>query len=66
MFWYSYKDAIFSILAGTPYEGGAFKMKLVLGKDFPQSPPRGNYAFLLFKFVFFAFLKIAMSCIYLC
>ena len=42
-------------------------MKLVLGKDFPQSPPRGNYAFFIFEFVvFFAFLKIAMSCIYLC
>lgn len=29
--------------SGTPYEGGAFKMKLVLGKDFPQSPPRGFF-----------------------
>jgi len=30
--------------SGTPYEGGAFKMKLVLGKDFPQSPPRGFFS----------------------
>lgn len=29
--------------AGTPYEGGLFKMKLVLGKDYPQSPPRGFF-----------------------
>jgi len=27
--------------AGTPYEGGLFKMKLVLGKDFPAAPPQG-------------------------
>ncbi|XP_065659109.1 ubiquitin-conjugating enzyme E2 S isoform X2 [Hydra vulgaris] len=27
----------------TPYEGGLFKMKLVLGKDFPQSPPKGYF-----------------------
>lgn len=25
----------------TPYEGGVFKMKLVLGHDFPASPPQG-------------------------
>ena len=25
----------------TPYEGGAFRMKLVLGHDFPASPPQG-------------------------
>ena len=29
-------------LAGTPYEGGVFKMKLVLAKDFPASPPQGR------------------------
>jgi len=29
--------------AGTPYENGIFRMKLVLGKDFPQSPPRGFF-----------------------
>ena len=30
------------IVAGTPYEGGMFKMKLVLGKDFPAAPPQGK------------------------
>jgi len=29
--------------AGTPYEGGLFKIKIVLGKDYPQSPPRGFF-----------------------
>eukprot|EP00118_Oscarella_pearsei_P028329 m.1894 g.1894 ORF g.1894 m.1894 type:complete len:201 (+) comp8012_c0_seq1:80-682(+) len=29
--------------AGTPYEGGLFKVKLVLGKDFPASPPRAFF-----------------------
>ena len=28
--------------AGTPYEGGVFRMKLVLGAEFPQVPPKGN------------------------
>lgn len=28
---------------GTPYEGGQFKMKLVLGRDFPQGPPKGYF-----------------------
>lgn len=27
--------------AGTPYHGGMFKMKLVLGRDFPAAPPQG-------------------------
>ena len=27
----------------TPYEGGVFRMKLVLGSDFPASPPRGYF-----------------------
>ena len=26
---------------GTPFEGGVFKMKLVLGSDFPNAPPKG-------------------------
>jgi ubiquitin-conjugating enzyme E2 S len=26
---------------GTPYEGGVFKMKLILSHDFPQTPPKG-------------------------
>ena len=34
---------MYSVSADTPYEGGIFKMKLVLGKDFPQSPPRGFF-----------------------
>jgi len=29
--------------AGTPYEGGSFKIKIVLGKDYPKSPPRGFF-----------------------
>eukprot|EP00245_Coleochaete_scutata_P005568 TRINITY_DN19225_c0_g1_i1.p1 TRINITY_DN19225_c0_g1~~TRINITY_DN19225_c0_g1_i1.p1 ORF type:complete len:254 (+),score=62.78 TRINITY_DN19225_c0_g1_i1:474-1235(+) len=29
--------------AGTPYDGGLFRMKLVLGQDFPQSPPKGYF-----------------------
>lgn len=28
---------------GTPYEGGLFRMKLVLGQDFPQAPPKGYF-----------------------
>ena len=34
---------MYSVSADTPYEEGIFKMKLVLGKDFPQSPPRGFF-----------------------
>ena len=29
--------------AGTPYAGGLFKMKLVLGKNFPTEPPKGYF-----------------------
>ncbi|XP_037938876.1 ubiquitin-conjugating enzyme E2 S [Teleopsis dalmanni] len=29
--------------AGTPYAGGAFRIKLTLGKDFPQSPPKAYF-----------------------
>ena len=28
---------------GTPYEGGTFRLKLVLGGDFPSAPPRGFF-----------------------
>ena len=28
---------------GTPFEGGYFRVKLVLTKDFPNSPPRGYF-----------------------
>ena len=26
---------------GTPFEGGAFRVKIVLGDDFPAAPPKG-------------------------
>lgn len=29
--------------AGTPYAGGMFRVKLALGKDFPQSPPKAFF-----------------------
>ncbi|XP_013772527.1 ubiquitin-conjugating enzyme E2 S-like isoform X2 [Limulus polyphemus] len=29
--------------AGTPYAGGSFRVKLVLGKDFPTGPPKGYF-----------------------
>ncbi|XP_020109793.1 ubiquitin-conjugating enzyme E2 22-like isoform X1 [Ananas comosus] len=29
--------------AGTPYENGIFRMKLLLSRDFPQSPPKGYF-----------------------
>lgn len=28
---------------GTPYEGGTFRVKLVLGNTFPQQPPKGYF-----------------------
>jgi len=31
---------------GTPFEGGLFKMKLVLGSDFPNAPPKGTSLYL--------------------
>ena len=27
----------------TPFEGGTFRLKLVLGQDYPQAPPRGFF-----------------------
>ncbi|XP_031567300.1 ubiquitin-conjugating enzyme E2 S-like [Actinia tenebrosa] len=33
---------------GTPYEGGIFKIKVVLGKDFPASPPKGFFLTTIF------------------
>lgn len=36
-------QAIIEGPAGTPYVGGFFKVKLVLGKDFPSSPPKGYF-----------------------
>ena len=35
-------DALPTPAAGTPFEGGVFRMKLVLGQDFPASPPKGT------------------------
>lgn len=29
--------------AGTPYEKGIFRMKLILSRDFPHSPPKGYF-----------------------
>ncbi|XP_062508788.1 ubiquitin-conjugating enzyme E2 S-like [Corticium candelabrum] len=29
--------------SGTPYEGGVFRIKLALGKDFPAAPPKGFF-----------------------
>jgi len=29
--------------AGTPYENGVFRMKLILSSDFPYSPPKGYF-----------------------
>lgn len=29
--------------AGTPYAGGMFRVKLALGKDFPQAPPKAFF-----------------------
>lgn len=36
------------VSAGTPYAGGLFRMKLVLGKNFPLEPPRGYFLTKLF------------------
>lgn len=37
----------FHVSAGTPYENGSFRMKLLLSHDFPQSPPKGAPIFSL-------------------
>jgi ubiquitin-conjugating enzyme E2 S len=43
------EDNIYEVLAeidgptGTPYEGGCFKVKLVLGPDWPNAPPQGSF-----------------------
>lgn len=34
--------------AGTPYAGGVFKVKLVLGKDFPVGPPKAFFVTKIF------------------
>ncbi|KAF9664482.1 hypothetical protein SADUNF_Sadunf16G0023400 [Salix dunnii] len=33
----------FVLAAGTPYENGVFRMKLLLSHDFPHSPPKGYF-----------------------
>jgi len=38
---YVIRDAFVS--AGTPYAGGVFRIKLALGKDFPQAPPKAFF-----------------------
>ncbi|XP_020195966.1 ubiquitin-conjugating enzyme E2 22 [Aegilops tauschii subsp. strangulata] len=34
--------------AGTPYENGVFRMKLLLSRDFPHSPPKGFFSTKIF------------------
>lgn len=34
--------------SGTPFEGGVFRMKLIIGADFPQSPPKGYFVTKIF------------------
>lgn len=41
--WHTIYLTILFLLAGTPYAGGAFRVKLVLGKDFPQTPPKAFF-----------------------
>lgn len=38
-------DNFFGFAAGTPYENGVFRMKLLLSHDFPHSPPKGMSGF---------------------
>lgn len=34
---------VWTFLAGTPYANGQFRIKLVLGKEFPTAPPKGFF-----------------------
>lgn len=34
--------------SGTPYHGGSFRVRLVLGKNFPSSPPKGFFVTKIF------------------
>ena len=36
-------EAVICGSVGTPYEGGQFKIRLQIGSDFPQSPPKGFF-----------------------
>lgn len=33
---------------GTPYEGGLFRMHLVIGPEFPAAPPKGYFSTKIF------------------
>jgi len=35
---------------GTPYEGGTFQVKLILGNEYPTAPPKGMSKNLWYKF----------------
>ena len=35
------------LAAGTPYENGVFRMKLLLSHDFPHSPPKGLFKLII-------------------
>ncbi len=37
-----------SCAEGTPYEGGVFRMKLALGAEFPNAPPKGFFTTKIF------------------
>ncbi|KAI1301214.1 Ubiquitin-conjugating enzyme E2 S [Halotydeus destructor] len=41
-------QAIIDGPAGTPYSNGAFRVRLILSKDFPQSPPKGYFVTKIF------------------
>ena len=36
-------DMNLDVAEGTPFQGGVFKMKLILGSDFPSAPPKGKF-----------------------
>lgn len=42
-FSFSFSFVFKRISAGTPYAGGFFRVKLILGKDFPQTPPKAFF-----------------------
>lgn len=37
------KLILYDLTEGTPFAGGVFRMRLVLGKDFPAVPPKGYF-----------------------
>ena len=41
-------EAIIDGPADTPYYGGKFRVKLTIGKDFPQGPPKGFFVTKIF------------------